>query len=82
MAQPSEVMSVAEARERHAGKWLALEVVSRDENGTPDKVRVIGQAESRSQLREKIGALRNVYVSFAGPVVPPGWGFLFADVGP
>jgi len=81
MAGVPEVMAVAEAREQYAGKWLALEVVSRDRNGMPDKVRVLDQAGSRSELRQKIGAFRHVYVAFAGPVVPPGWAFVFVGAG-
>ena len=81
MAKGTAAISVAEARKRHAGKWLALEVVSRDDNGLPQQVRLLEKAESRAELEERTRALRDVYIAFAGPLVPAGRGFLFGGVG-
>ena len=78
MSPVAEVMSVEEARERFAGKWLALEVVSRDENRMPREVRLIDEAATRAELCERTRSYRELFILFAGPVVPPGWGFVFS----
>jgi len=77
MADASPVMSLSEARERCAGDWMALQVVSRDENGKPKHVRILAQAGTRLELREKIRMQPDVYIAFGGPVVPPGQGILY-----
>ncbi len=71
-------MTVAQAEKRFAGKWLALEVVSRDKNGFPHKVRLIEEADTQPDIFEKTRALKDVYIIFAGPLVPPGWGFVLS----
>ena len=77
MLEQRQIMTLSGARERHAGKWLALEVISRDGKGRPDKVRVVSEAGTRLELREKIRTLSEVYIAFAGPVVPAGQGILY-----
>lgn len=79
MHKAKNVMTVEEARERFAGKWLAMEVVTRDSAGEPEGVRVVQQARSLVELEDGVGPGGDLYVSFAGPVVPEGWGFLFHD---
>jgi hypothetical protein len=78
MLETSDVMTVEEARERFAGKWLALEVVSRDENHMPHQVRLIGRSASRDELCQETRSYRDLFIMLAGPVVPPGWGFVFS----
>lgn len=77
MGNSHEVMTLAEARQRFSGQWLGLEVVSRDENGRPLKVRVRHRAGTRLQLRDKVREMPDVYITFAGPVVPAGQGILY-----
>ena len=77
MPEVSEVMLLSEARERFAGKWLALEVVSRDENGAPHEVRFVDQGDTCAEVCERTRSYRELFIVFAGPVVPPGWGFVF-----
>ncbi len=72
MAATNDVMTVAEADERYAGKWLALEIVKRDRWRHPLKVRLIAQTRTRAQLSKKIRGIPEVYIHFAGPVVPEG----------
>jgi hypothetical protein len=71
MIKAAEAMTVAEARERYAGKWLALEVVSRDRSRVPKKVRLIAKARTRHALCQKIKSVPSAYITFAGPLVPP-----------
>ncbi len=78
MAKTNDVMTVEEEEKRFAGKWLALEVVSRDKNGFPHKVRFIEEADSQPDIFEKTRDLKDVYIIFAGPLVPPGWGFVLS----
>lgn len=80
MPQAADVMTVDEARERFAGKWLALVVVSRDENGMPREVRLIDQGDTCTEVCEKTRSYRALFIMFAGPIVPPGWGFVFSPV--
>lgn len=80
MAPTAEVMTVEEARERFAGKWLALEVVTRDANRMPSEVRLIGEFATRAELHENTQSLPDLFIMFAGPVVPPGWGFVFTPL--
>ena len=77
MPKTNGVMTVEQAEKRFAGKWLAMEVVARGSTGEPERVRVVQQAASLARLEEKLGPGGDWYVSFAGPVVPEGWGFLF-----
>jgi len=77
MQTTNGVMTVEQAWERFAGKWLALEVVSRDKNGMPHQVRLIEEAATQREAYEKTRALHDVFIAFAGPVVPPGWEFVF-----
>jgi hypothetical protein len=72
MAARAEIMTVDEARERYAGEWLALEVVSRDANGDPQNVRLIEKARNRLELCHKTRSVREAYITFAGPLVPEG----------
>jgi len=78
MPEKNGVMTVDEAQERFAGKWLALEVVSRDRNGFPHEVRLIENAETQPEILAKTRSLKDVFITFAGPLVPPGWEFVFS----
>lgn len=72
MRKTDGVMTVAQARRRFAGNWLALEVVQRDRNRFPRTVRLIAKARTKEELFEKTRALADVYIAFAGPIVPKG----------
>lgn len=76
MRKTNGVMTVEEAEKRFAVRWLALEVVSRDKNGFPHEVRFLEEGESEREVLEKTRALDDVFILFAGPLVPPGWGFV------
>jgi hypothetical protein len=78
MRETNGVMTVEQAEKRLAGKWLALEVVSRDKNGFPHEVRLIEEADTQPEVLKKTHALRDVFITFAGPLVPPGWGFVMS----
>lgn len=77
MTDSHEVMTLSEARQRFSGQWLGLEVVSRDETGWPLNVRVRHRAGTRLQLCDKVREMPDVYITFAGPVVPAGQGILY-----
>ncbi len=77
MRKANGAMTVEQARRRYAGNWMALEVVSRDRNRLPRKVRLIAKSRQRDALFDKIGAAPHVYVAFAGPVAPKGWAVLY-----
>ena len=55
MPEVSEVMPLSEAQERFAGKWLALEVVSRDRNGMPREVRLIDLSTASTPWTRRLG---------------------------
>jgi hypothetical protein len=71
------VMTVAQARRRYAGNWMALEVVSRDKNQFPRTVRLIAKARGKRELHDKVRTFAGKYVAFAGPIVPKGKVALF-----
>jgi len=71
------VMTVAQARKRYAGNWMALEVVSRDKNQFPRTVRLIAKARDQRKLHEKVRTFAGNCIAFAGPVVPKGKVALF-----
>ena len=77
MSKVCDVMTVEEARERFAGRWLALEVLSRDENGMPREVKLVDQADTCAAVCERTRSHRELFIMFAGPVVPSGWAFIF-----
>ena len=77
MTQTIEETTLSEARERYAGEWLAMEVVSRSENGRPERVRVVDHAGTRIELHERIRSQSGLYIAYAGPVVPPGQAALY-----
>ena len=78
MAAPNDVMTLAEADRRFAGKWLALEVVKRDRQQKPTKVRLIAQARTLAQLCKKTRGVAEAYLHFAGPLVPEGTVILYS----
>jgi hypothetical protein len=77
MMKTVEVMTVAQARKRYAGNWLALEVISRDRTQAPKTVRLIAKAHTRDELCEKIKSVPEVYITFGGPFVPRGQVILY-----
>ena len=77
MRKANGAMTVEQARKRFAGNWMALEVVSRDRNQFPRTVRLIAKARTKEELAEEIRALADLYIAFAGPVVPKGHVALF-----
>ena len=72
-----DVISLSEALDRFAGQWLALAVVARDKDGTPLRVRVLANAGTRLEVRDKVLGLADAYITFAGPAVPEGQGALY-----
>jgi thiazole synthase ThiGH ThiG subunit len=72
MRKANGAMTVEQARKRFAGNWMALEVVSRDRNRFPRTVRLIAKARTKEELYEKVRAFADMYIAFAGPVVPKG----------
>jgi len=70
MASTSDVMTLAEAKERFAGNWLATEVVRRDRQRNPTHVRLIAKSRSHAQLCKKIRSVREACIFFAGPLFP------------
>ncbi|MBM4034443.1 MAG: hypothetical protein FJ291_22080 [Planctomycetes bacterium] len=81
MQNDDDVIAVEEARRRHAGKWLALRVVSRDANRMPANVRVVAEADTLEALCKRARPINGLYLTFAGPIVPPGWAFVFSSTG-
>ena len=77
MAGVAEVMTFDEAKERYAGKWLALEVVSEDESGMPEEVRLVAEGDSCADVSRESRGQDDVLIVFAGPIVPAGCEFLF-----
>ena len=77
MSEVAEVMTFEEAQERYAGKWLAMEVVSEDATGMPRQVRVLEAADTRQEACQMTRSVDDVFIAYAGPVVPAGWEFLF-----
>lgn len=70
MKVTNDVMTLAEARERFAGNWLATEVVKRDRQHNPTHVRLIAKSRSHDQLCKKIRSVREACIFFAGPLFP------------
>ena len=79
MGNQHDIMTVEEARERYDGDWLALEVVSRDENEFPNTVRLVEMAPTRPQLSERVRGKYGLYITYAGPLVPEGHGYLLSS---
>jgi len=77
MATTNEIMTVAEAKERFAGSYLALEVVKRDRQQNPVKVRLIAKARTRTALSRKTRGVREAAIIFAGPLIPEGTVILY-----
>ncbi len=71
------IFLVSEVVDTHSGKWLALEVVTKDENGLPQQVKLLATATDRLELREKIKSRSHVYIKYAGPLAPAGYGVLY-----
>lgn len=77
MKATDEVMTVAEAEERFAGNYLALEIVKRDRQHNPWKVRLIAKAKTPAALFRKTHGVREMAVIYAGPLVPEGTVMLY-----
>lgn len=77
MGTTDEIFLVNDVVNTHAGQWLALEVVTRDVNGMPQQVKLLATATDRLELREKIKNLSDVYIKYAGPLAPAGYGVLY-----
>jgi len=77
MVKTGEAMTVAEARKRFAGNWLALEVLSRGQYQEPQRVRLLAKARTRNEVCDEVSGVADVYIFFAGPIVPKGWAALY-----
>jgi hypothetical protein len=78
MIKAAKVMTIAQARRRYAGNWLALEVVARDPQGEPGKVHLLAKARTRDELCDRIEGVPCAYITFGGPPGPPWQDFLLA----
>ena len=79
MNESDDVIDFSEARDRFPDQWLALDVVSRDKESTPLRVRVLARAGTRLEVRDRVRDAADVYITFTGPVVPDGQGVLFVS---
>ena len=70
MPENETVMDLAEAKRRHPDKWLALEVVERDEQQAPARVKVLAVADDRQEVSRQVRDVYEVYITFSGPIGP------------
>jgi hypothetical protein len=77
MQQEALALSVDVLVQSHEGEWLALEVIDRDDQGIPKTAKLLTTSSSRLDLVSRIGHLPNIYIKFAGPVMPSQYGFLY-----
>lgn len=74
----SQVFAISKLVAAHGGRWLALVVHERDENGWPTRAELIATAGSRLELREQVKDRDRIYFKYAGPITPnQEYGFIY-----
>jgi len=69
-------VKLEEAKALHPGEWIAFRAL--EENGNPEGEVVLHNKDRWAFDKELLAReLRDVYITFTGPVVPEGYGTLF-----
>jgi hypothetical protein len=70
----NERLSLGEIISKYSGKYVAIEVLTRDKDGQPTHGRVLQVHFDKYRLKDSVQNLRDVCIFFAGPA--PKQGFL------
>jgi hypothetical protein len=69
-------MKLEEAKTRHRGEWLAFRAL--EERDNPEGEVLLHNKDRRAFDKELLERrLTDVYITFAGPVVPEGYAVMF-----
>ena len=69
-------MTLEEAKARYKGEWLAFRAFEEGDN--PEGEVALHDRDRRAFDKELLRReLTNVYITFAGPLIPEGYGTLF-----
>jgi hypothetical protein len=69
-------MRLDETKTMHPGEWIAFR--STDESDNPEGELILHNKDRRAFDKELVRkGITNVYITFAGPAIPEGYGTLF-----
>lgn len=69
-------MKLKETKNMYQGEWIAF--LPHDESENPDGEVILHNKDRRTFDKELVERrITNVYITFAGPIIPEGYGTLF-----
>jgi deoxyribodipyrimidine photolyase-like uncharacterized protein len=72
---------IDELKKKYQNEWLAIEVIKEDEYGRASEGELIAHNSDRRELHEELRqkGLKGAYITFAGPIVKPGYAVMFYE---
>lgn len=69
-------MRLEEIKTLHPGEWIAFRPT--DENDNPEGELILSNKDRKTFDKKLVTrGITNVYITFAGPIIPEGYGTLF-----
>lgn len=72
MDSTDTVIELDRLREHYEGKWVGGEVVERNADQTPKKLRVLVHSSDESVVWDRLSGMREACVLYVGDLVPEG----------
>lgn len=71
--------TLEQAKQQYAGEWIAFLVQEESDDVSKIKGEVIAHARDRRDLHKELRerGVNNVYVTYAGPLIKPGYATMF-----
>ena len=69
--------NIEQLKQKHSGEWLAIEVTKKDVEGPSEGDLVFHSVERKAVWKAIRGDRREIYVTFAGPLIDEGHAVAF-----
>ena len=69
---------IAELKETYHGEWLAIVLPQEGDSTTAEEGELLFHSTNRDEVWKQTKTdVRKIYVTYAGPALPPGWAAAF-----
>lgn len=72
MGETDAVISVGELRQHYEGEWVGGQVVERNADQTPSRLRVLVHSPDQSVVWQGLSGMSDACVIYAGDILPRG----------